>query len=288
MSETEIIDAHVHVWSADSGRFPFAAGFGPDDLWWPSFDETDLVDRAKPSGLGRFNLVQMTWYGLDHTYVLDLINRNPHRFSGTGIVPAIGDVTLAAPDIAMEALADQGIRAFRIRGRSTRPIISDGARWLDHRVFEAMFEKAARRNLPLSFLCGAEDLSEIDRMCARHGDAPVIIDHLALLGPATDPTHDDLVALCGLARHPRTMVKVSAFGALSRSGAPYLDMLPIVQRVIDAYGPERCMWASDSPRQTVPPHSYDTSIGLLRRVGLSKGDLEQLLCATAKSVFWPE
>ena len=290
MPDPDIIDAHVHVWSADTERFPFAPGFGPDDLWFPSFDGAELAARGKPAGVGRFNLVQMTWYGLDHSYIVDLIERDPRRFVGTGIVPAIVDVGLPEPDRAMQALAEQGIRAFRVRGQSTRPDVPGGEQWLDHPAFEAMFRRSASDDLPLSFLCGAADLPEIDRMCARHGDAPVILDHLARLGPATGATAEDVDALCAVARHPRTMVKVSAFGALSRDGPPYLDMLPIVRRVLDAYGPERCMWASDSPLQTVSPHSYETSIGLLAEHAdfLSENDLAQVLHGTAARVFWPD
>ena len=289
MPNQDTIDAHVHVWSADTARFPFAPGYGPGDLWFPSFDGAELVARGEPAGVGRFNLVQMTWYGLDHSYIADLIQRDPRRFAGTGIVPAISDVGLPEPDGAMQALAEQGIRAFRVRGQSTRPDVPGGEQWLDHPAYEAMFRMSAADHLPLSFLCGATDLPEIDRMCARHGDAPVILDHLARLGPATGATAEDVDALCALARHPRTMVKLSAFGALSQDGPPYLDMLPLVRRVLDAYGPERCMWASDSPLQTAPPHSYETSVGLLAEHAdfLSAGDLAQLLHGTAERVFWP-
>ena len=289
MPDPDIIDAHVHVWSSDTARFPYAPGYGPEDLWFPSFDGAELVARAQPAGVGRFNLVQMTWYGLDHSYIADLIQRDPRRFVGTGIVPAISDVGLPEPDRVMQALAEQGIRAFRVRGRSTRPEVAGGAQWLEHPAYEAMFRMSAAEDLPLSFLCGATDLPEIDRMCARHGDAPVIVDHLARLGPATGATPDDVDALCALARHPRTMVKVSAFAALSQDGPPCLDMLPIVRRVLDAFGPERCMWASDSPLQTVAPHSYETSVGLLAEHAdfLSEGDLALLLRGTAERVFWP-
>ena len=49
------------------------------------------------------------------------------------------------------------------------------------------------------------------------------------------------------------------------------------------------MWASDSPLQTVPPHSYETSIGLLAEHAgfLSEGDLALLLRGTAERVLWP-
>ena len=58
------------------------------------------------------NLVQMTWYGLDHSYIADLIAQDPQTFVGTGMVSAVSDVRLPDPDKAMVALAARGIYAF--------------------------------------------------------------------------------------------------------------------------------------------------------------------------------
>jgi hypothetical protein len=48
------------------------------------------------------------------------------------------------------------------------------------------------------------------------------------------------------------------------------------------------MWASDSPYQVVPPHTYAASIALVRdRLGgLSAGDKQWLLTKTAERVYF--
>ena len=74
------------------------------------------------------NLVQMTWYGLDHSYIVDLIAQDPQTFVGTGMVSAVSDVRLPDPDKAMVALAARGIYAFRVRGSRARPPLGDGPR----------------------------------------------------------------------------------------------------------------------------------------------------------------
>ena len=33
---SRIVDAHVHVWSADTDRYPLTPGFDRNDLWLPS------------------------------------------------------------------------------------------------------------------------------------------------------------------------------------------------------------------------------------------------------------
>ena len=94
------------------------------------FTVEELARIGQASGVTRFNLVQMTWYVTDHRYIAEAIAKNPKRFVGTGIVPAVTDVSGPSPDATMRALAKQGIVAFRIRGRSTRPPLGDGERWL--------------------------------------------------------------------------------------------------------------------------------------------------------------
>ncbi len=98
-----IVDAHIHVWSEDLQRYPLAPGFQPADMWHNSFTPGDHLARCDRIGPLRANLVQMTWYGLDHRYIIDLIADQPGRFAGTGIVPGVSDVSLPNPGAAAAA-----------------------------------------------------------------------------------------------------------------------------------------------------------------------------------------
>jgi predicted TIM-barrel fold metal-dependent hydrolase len=282
-----VFDAHVHVW-APPDRYTLAPGFKPSDLWFPSFTAEQLLEHAAPAGVTRINLVQMTWYGTDHTYIADLIARRPDRFVGTGIVPAITDAAGPAPDETMVALAKRGIVAFRVRGRSTRPPIGDGDLWMDHPGYEKMFAAAAAHRLGLSFLMSAPDIPELDRMCARFPEAPVIIDHLCLIGGKGVFPEEQMQALCGMARHKNVMLKVGAFYGLGAKKPPYLDLLPLIERAVKAFGPERCMWESDAPLQARAPQSYQASVDLIREHArfLSPADREQILFKTADDFFF--
>ena len=96
--QDRVIDAHIHVWTNDFESYPLAPGFDPSDLWLPSFTPAQHFEYSRSVGKVRINLVQMTWYGLDHSYIIDLIANDPDTFVGTGIVPAVTDVSLASPD----------------------------------------------------------------------------------------------------------------------------------------------------------------------------------------------
>ena len=283
-----VVDAHVHIWTNDTTKYPLADGFSVKNLWYPSFSAEHLMQLGEAAGVHRFNLVQMTWYGLDHSYILDVIDRYPGRFVGTGIIPAVTDVSLASPDVTMIELSRKGVYAFRIRGKSSRPRFNDGPRWMDHPSYEKMFAAAAEHNLALSFLMDPVDLSEVDRMCTKFPETPVIIDHFSMVGRNNTFVESEIQQLCDMARHRRVMLKIGAFYALGSKTPPYLDMLPLIRRVVDAFGPERCMWESDSPKQTKDGNSMAAAVDIIRKHAqfLSDSDKEQILVKTAEKFFF--
>ena len=91
-----------------------------------------------------------------------------------------------------------------------------------------------------------------------------------------------------MAKHKQTFVKVSAFYALGKKQPPYLDLVPMIRRLFEAFGPKRLMWASDSPYQVVGKHSYKSSIELLRdRLDfMTDADRDWLLRKTAEKVYF--
>jgi len=59
------IDAHVHVWTPDTGKYPLAPGFKKENMKPASFVPEELFKHCKPAGVGRINLVQMSFYGFE-------------------------------------------------------------------------------------------------------------------------------------------------------------------------------------------------------------------------------
>jgi predicted TIM-barrel fold metal-dependent hydrolase len=230
----------------------------------------------------------MTWYGLDHSYIADIIGKAPERFVGTGIVPAVLDTSGPSPDSTMLALSKLGILAFRVRGKSTRPELGDGPQWLSHPGYDKMFSAAAEHNLAISFLMSPPDIPEVDRMCSRFPETPVIIDHLCLIGRKGTFPEDEIETLCRMARHKRVMVKVGAFYGLGAKKPPHLELLPLIRRVVTAFGPERCMWESDAPLQVKPPQDYESAVALIREHAdfLTAADREQILFHTAEQFYF--
>jgi predicted TIM-barrel fold metal-dependent hydrolase len=91
-----------------------------------------------------------------------------------------------------------------------------------------------------------------------------------------------------MAQYDNIMVKVSAFYALGAKTPPYRDLTELIHRVVDAFGSERLMWASDAPYQVQNEHSYAASVALMTEGldFLSAADREQIMRGTAEGFFF--
>ena len=275
------IDAHSHVWTPDTAHYPLARGFTVADMQPRSFTAEELLAHCRPSGVGRVNLIQMSYYEFDNRYMLDMIKLYPERFVGTAIVDPLG----ANPGQEMLDLAPKGVRAFRIHpGYSKQP----AATWLAPVGYQAMFLTAMKTGQSLSCLIDATGFPEVDRMCRRFPNTNVIIDHLGRIGTDGRIRDEDVQGLCDLAQHPRVYVKVGAFYALGAKKAPYTDLAPLIRRVLQAFGSRRLMWESDCPFQVVGGHRYDDSIKLVREKldFLNQDDREWMLGKTAQRLLF--
>jgi predicted TIM-barrel fold metal-dependent hydrolase len=274
------IDAHSHIWTPDVAHYPLAAGYTVEDMKPRSFTAEELLATCRPSGVGRVKLIQMSFYGFDNRYMLDMIKLYPDRFVGTAIVDPLGE----APDRAMVELRPKGVRAFRIAPNFSK---LPPARWLEPPGYSAMFAAATKHGQALSCLINPDAFAEVDRMARRFPETTIIIDHLGRIGASGTIASEDVDALCALAKHPKVLVKVGAFYAFGKKTPPYLDLAPLIRRVVQAFGAGRCMWESDCPFQVVRD-SYADSIALIRdRLDFLTADQkESLLWRTAERVLF--
>lgn len=274
------IDAHSHVWTPDVAHYPLAAGFAVADMKPPSFTAAELLKTAAPSRVGRVNLIQMSFYQFDNAYLLDMIKLYPERFVGTAIVDPLSE----RPGDALAKLEPAGIRAVRLQPKYSR---LPPERWLQPDGYRSIFETCARKNMAVSCLIDPDGLPEVARMAQAHPQTRIIIDHLARIGVDGRIRDEDVQALADLSRFPEIYVKVGAFYALGKKTPPYLDLAPMIEKVVKAFTPKRLMWESDCPFQVVD-HKYDDSIALVRdRLPfLSAEDRDWLLFRTAERVLF--
>ncbi len=270
------IDSHVHIWTQDTERYP-ASGFDVSTLEPKEFTPEWLFRHCRPFEVSRVALVQAI-YGTDNSYMLDAAARFPGVF---GIVAAVDHHGERVAD-RMAELGERGVTGFRI---VAQPGSSDG--WLQDAGYDAMFRAASRAGQAICPLTHPDGLPDLDRMCGEHPDTTVVVDHMSRIGELAPIADERVARLCALARHPNVHVKVSRLHALGRKEPPHDDLIPMIERVIDAFGPGRVMWGSDSPYQVVS-EGYSDSITLVRdRLGLSDSERQSILHDTAARLFFP-
>jgi predicted TIM-barrel fold metal-dependent hydrolase len=272
------IDAHVHIWTPDTTHYPHDPQYAGPAYEPASFEPEQLLSITRPAGVTRVVLVQMSFYGADNSYMLRAMANYKPTFSGIAVV----NHHAGGVEQEMLRLAHLGVRGFRILPAS------EGADWLKSRGMETMWRCGAEQRLAMSCLVDPGFLPSLDAMCRRFSDTPVIIDHLARIGVDGSSRTSDVKALCALARHQNVSVKVSAFYALGKKRAPYTDLSSLIRAVYEAFGARRLMWASDSPFQILPPHTYAASLDLIRsRLDfLTDEDRDWLLTKTARRLFF--
>lgn len=158
-------------------------------------------------------------------------------------------------------------------------------------MYEPLFAAVERHGAPL-FLLAAGHPQALEAAAAAHPGLTLIVDHFGLrqyppLSMDPDPW-EKLPGLLALARYPNVAVKFCGAQLLSREPYPHRDVWPQLHRVIEAFGPERLMWASDFTRLRMVPDGepwaslYSHALNLLRdTTELSASDKEQLLGGTA-------
>lgn len=273
------IDAHVHVWPRLDPKYPLAKEFTPDVVQPASFTPEELFAQCLPLGVERVVLIQMNFFGFDNRYMLDAIRNHPGVFSGVAVIDH------DQPDLRtqMGNLYEGGVRGYRLYATA-----DNVAKWQTSKAIEAMFRLGSELRQAMCMLSDPEALSGIDKLCNRHPETTVVIDHFSRLGMRGPATEAEMETLCRLARYPKVYVKTSAFYALGAKQPPYKDLIPMIQRVIEAFGPKRLMWASDCPYQVQSPHTYEASIELVRDHldFLTPEERQEILRGTAERVFF--
>ncbi len=272
------IDAHVHVWSPDTETYPIDERFDESDMDPPSFTAAELFRHCRPAGVRRIVLIQMSFYDLDHRYLFDVMDDHEGVFSAVALI----DHQAGGLRDRMQQMASRGVRGFRLHSRG------DAKEWPMSDSIGTLFQEAASQGLAVCPLINPEEIPHVASLCRRFPETTVVVDHFARVGISGTIEPQQLASLCELARFSNVHVKTSAFYALGEKSPPYDDLVPMIRQVLDAFGPERLMWASDCPFQVQGKHTYEASIALIRdRIDfLSEADKQWLLRRTAERVFF--
>jgi L-fuconolactonase len=234
----KIIEPHVHVWTLDTERYPWAEGTVNPPAESATAEELIAVLDANDI-LGAV-LVQVIFYGTDNSYTADVLKQYPDRFAGVCLVdPLLPD----APQRLEYEVREHGFTGLRLR-----PCADRASTWLSDPATFPLWEKAAELGITINLLSHIEQLAMVPAVAERFPQVPIIVDHIGWAPLEEGPEGPALRHLLRLERYPSIHVKITDPWAISKEEAwPYRQAEPIYRRVFETFGPQRCLWGSDWP-----------------------------------------
>lgn len=130
---------------------------------------------------------------------------------------------------------------------------------------DPVFAAAQRSGVPVFVLLPGRTRL-LHRYLHKFPDVPVIVDHCGVplvAGQLHDAQVSGFDEVLALAQYPNVALKWSHAPRLSAHSYPYPDVLAMLLRVVEAFGPQRVMWGSDHS-QSRDHHSWAESLYYIR------------------------
>ena len=270
MFEQPKIDCHVHVF--DPARIPYQ----PNTHYAPMGQEigtpAQLALAMDAYGTRYALLVEPnSGYGPDNSCMLDTIARGGGRYKGIAIV---------GNDVSSEELA-------KLKNEGIVGVAWNVTHYgLDHyRGGAPLLAKLADLDMFVDIQVEQDQLIAMLPLLSKSG-ARILVDHCGR--PTVDAGLDQpgFRALLELGAAGRAFVKLSGFVKFSREPVPHEDTRPYVQALMNAFTPDRCLWASDWPYLRAPAR-VDYGVGLALALPLfpDAGVRRKILWDTPRTLF---
>ncbi|MYU11176.1 amidohydrolase family protein [Streptomyces sp. SID8361] len=151
---------------------------------------------------------------------------------------------------------------------------------------------AAEDNAIPVFIAASLHLDSLAPAISAHPKVQFVVDHLGMPQPPLrqldDPPFRRLPMLLDLARHDNVAVKFCGGPAYSAEGYPFADVWRHLRLLVDRYGAERLMWASDLTRFR-GMYTYAELLNFIRYADvLSETEKSWILGRTLQRILkWP-
>jgi predicted TIM-barrel fold metal-dependent hydrolase len=230
------IDAHCHV--LDPAHFPYA----PHVAYRPAGQELGGID-AYLQVMDAYGIVHAlivgpnSGYGTDNRCLVDALARAPGRLKG------IAFVDLDTTTETLQRLTSQGIVGLALNATVLG---------VDH-VLRAgpLLARAVALDLMLSLQVEHDQLVVL-RPLVEDSGVRTLIDHGGRPDPSRGVTQPGFQALLAMAANGRTAVKLSGWQKFSRQPPPWPDTRPFFDALLERFGLDACLWATDWPFLRAP------------------------------------
>jgi L-fuconolactonase len=274
-----IIDSQVHIWAPETPEKPYATDNASKPHRPMPLGHEELLRAMDGAGVQRCILVPPTWEADRNDTSLDAARLHPDRFAVMGRLSLTNPASRAVMATWKQQPHMLGIRMVFNRGQS--------AQWLTDGTADWFWAAAERYNVPVMAMA-PNDVPKFGEIAERHPGLRLIVDHMGLnsvlRGKSLAPSVDNVVKL---APHKNIAVKVSALPCYVDEPYPFPTLHPLVRRVVDAFGPERCFWGTDLSHLTCP-YKQVVTLFTEEMKELSAHELEWIMGrGLAEWIGWP-
>jgi predicted TIM-barrel fold metal-dependent hydrolase len=271
-----VIDSHAHLYAEDEWSFPArpdarrpAPGVG---------SIRHLVAQATEHGVRAAVAIQTaSFYGWDTRYAAHLARTEPDWLA---VVCSVDPEDPRGPERLASLVTRDGVRGIRIL------TISSGH--LDAPEVRSLLAAATDLGIVVNVLTSVAHAAELERLLDAFPATTIVIEHGLSLNRSTDD-EASVRALTRLATHPNAVVELCDLPATSREPFPFEDRHQVYRAIIDAFGPDRCVWGSCYPVEFwVPRTTLRESIDVFRHgLGLADDVQADILGRTAARLWFP-
>jgi len=272
-------DTHAHIYSPDETRYPMIekplrppAGTGTVE---------HLQREMAANGVQRAVAIQTsTAYRWDNRFLAN---------SAAAHAPwMVGCCTLNPEDPASPALLCRLAQTMNVRAMRSLPAGEAPHAHLDHPGVDALWSTAEEVGITINALIHVDLADELEKMVQRHPQLPVVVDHCMYPKGRDGLNGATLQRMLELARYPNLHAKLTWLVESSDLPYPFEDTHALLRAVIDAYGPERCIWGSDFPLELwTPKATYQQHLEVFtQQLGLSASALETILWRTPGRLYF--
>lgn len=231
-----LINAAEHAWVIDDPRFPTEPQSKPRS----PYSGEHLLSEMNVYGVDKTVISQVRYYGRDNSYTVHCVKTWPERFAGFGLL--VGHRLFAPGDPQNPARLERLMREDGLAGLRLSPIYDRDTVWFNDPAVYPLWEKAQALNATFNIFLGPEQIPQVADMAGRYPGVDIVIDHMAMID-ITRPDAEGIDPLCALARYPNVYARTSLHNP-SREQIPYRDVWPYLERLYQAYGPQRLLWAN--------------------------------------------
>ena len=237
-----IIDCHAHITSPDEERYPPKEHplRAPDGKG--SLEDLRVVSRA--NGVQAVRAVQtVSFYDYDNRYLCDAVQANPDWVAG---VCTLDPDDPRSPELMAQFVRDCGVKTLRSTPGNKRTTF-------DHEGVRGLWKTCADLGATVDiFLMNLGWVESAEKLLRQFPQLIVGFDHCLDLKPGPLYTQT-LGEVLRLSAHKNLYAKVDFISTGTESGYPGSDLHEAALKIIDTYGPERCVWGSNFPNALWTP-----------------------------------